>query len=176
MNPVWNRVSPPSGNFTTNSLMNEATLWLEITSHSHSLIPNTSLPAQWWSYLPSLLPDNSNVPNRSTVPCDWNVLFSVGRISPPPSTTRHRHWPQVPPTLHKRKREKYSVTATCFNRVPPIGTSSSFSSFTVILRYRRHQLCFGYQNNTTSTKMISRNTMTLAHIVNPPTLNKYTIF
>ena len=122
--PDLNLRCSPSGSFTTNSLMKVATLLLLTTSHSHFFMPSTSSGIS--IFISSFT--FTWQPRRHWVCCCLRVKkpVSVGRISPPPSVTRHLHIPHVPPPPHADGRKIFSALSV-LRRDAPGDTSSSFS-------------------------------------------------
>ena len=142
----------PTGSCTLNSLMKVATLRLLTTVHSYSLtfridcgttilrfsFTFTWQPKRQWSWICL----------RVKKPT------SVGKIEPPPSTTRHLHWPQLP--LPPQAEGRYTFcSARVLMRVLPTGTVSSLSSLMVIFTSPLGMSLL----RTQSSKATSRSTM-----------------
>ena len=113
--------------------MNVATLWLETTSHSHFLtlradsgttILRFSLTLTWhpnlqWSSICFLLKNPT----------------SVGRIVPPPSSTRHLHWPQLPLPPQADGRKIFCSARVASSELPGVTSTSFWPSLMLILTF-----------------------------------------
>ncbi len=119
----------PAGSCTLNSLMKVATLRLLTTVHSYSLMLRmlsgsfrlmSSFTFTW---------QPRRQPSCICLRLKWGV--SVGRMLPPPFTTRHLHWPQEP--LPPQAEGRWTpASPRVLIKVPPVGTVSSLSSLIVI--------------------------------------------
>ncbi len=121
--PLLNSSSSPSGSFTVNSLMNVATFSLEITSHS-SFFTERALSATWIFRL-SLTFTWQPRRQPSLICLRLKKPVSVGRISPPPSSTCTLHWPQLALPPQAEGRKIFSPASVAI-RLLPGATSSSF--------------------------------------------------
>ena len=100
--------------------MKVATLSLEITSHCHLLIENTSSGTCTCRSSRTLTWHDSR--QLSLASRKLTCCCSVGRMSPPPASTWQRHTPQVPPPPHADG----SITPLLdrvLSRVPPASVS-----------------------------------------------------
>src|SRR6056297_3560969 len=114
----------PSGNLTTNSLINVATFLFETTSHSHFCIPITSLG----TYILMLSFTLIWQPKRQLSCISFRVKnpVSVGRMVPAPDSTWHLHMPHVPPPPQAEgKNNSFSLKVE--SKVLPGWVSISFS-------------------------------------------------
>ena len=160
----------PLGSCTMNSLMKVATFLFEITSHSYSFTPKTS--SGTFTCMSSF-----TFVWQAKRQCSFCCLrekktFSVGRISPPPSSTWARHCPHFPPPPQADER-KMPPACNELNNVPPIGVSISFSPFTVSLTFPDGtNFALAYNNAPTSIIVTIRNTTVPLMMVSPPDINK----
>ena len=119
----------PAGSCTLNSLMKVATLRFETTVHSYSLMLRmlsgslrlrSSLTFTWHP---------RRQPSCICLRLKWGV--SVGRMLPPPLTTRHLHWPHEP--LPPQAEGRWTpCSLRVLISVPPVGTVISLSSLMII--------------------------------------------
>ena len=160
----------PLGNATINSLINVATFLLLITSHSHSLTPNTS--SGTWTTISSFTLHWQAKRQWSFTCLREKKPFSVGRISPPPSITWARHWPHLPPPPQAEDK-KMPPLCSAPSKVPPIGVSISFSPLTFKLTFPEGtNFALANKSKPTKISVINKNTIALTPIVSPPDINK----
>src|SRR5690606_319775 len=131
---IW--IYPPalypisSGISTTNSLIKEATLKLRTTLAFHFLIPNTasgiviSMSCFTFTWQARRIPSDSSFFEK------WGV--SVGRADPPPESTWHSHWMQVPPPPQAEGRNIF-LAPKVESREFPEETSTFFSPLIVMV-------------------------------------------
>ncbi|MCY1534389.1 hypothetical protein D9M68_697590 [compost metagenome] len=99
--------------------MKVATLGLDSTVHSHFFTPKTSSGTSIrMSCLTGVWQDRRQ-PSFAWRRVKWDS--SVGSISPPPLSTMHLHWAQVPPPPQAEER-KMSFAARVCSSLPPAGT------------------------------------------------------
>src|SRR5690554_7406562 len=118
--------------------MKVATFGLDSTVHSHFLTPKTSSGTLiFMSCLTGVWQDRRQ-PSRASRLLKWDS--SVASISPPPLSTTHLHWAQVPPPPQTEDR-KMPLSARVPSSLPPAGTVMVFSPlismFTSPLETRR---------------------------------------
>ena len=101
--------------------MNVATLWFETTSHSHFF--TLSAEAGTSIDISSLIFTWQPRRHFAAICLRLKKPTSVGRISPPPSVTRHLHCPQAPLPPHADGR-KIFCSASVERRFPPGVTST----------------------------------------------------
>ena len=153
----------PGGSCTLNSLIKVATLRLEITVHSYSLM---------------LSIDCGTAIFRSSFTFTWHPRrqcsciclrvkkpTSVGRMEPPPSSTRHLHCPQEPFPPHADGRYIF-CSANVEIRVLPEGTVSFLSSFIVMVTSPcGTNLALSTKSSATSRRMTTSMAMSEQSIV-----------
>ena len=162
--PLLKSRCSPSGSLTVNSLMKVATFLLEITSHSSFLTDRadsdtcifmSSLTLTWQ---PSLQP--------SLICLRLKNPTSVGRISPPPSSTCTLHWPQLALPPQADGRRIFSPARVLIRDEPGVTSSSFFpllmSIFTVPLGVI---LSFTTRSRITRMRVTTMITATAAMIV-----------
>ena len=122
--PLRNLRCSPSGSFTTNSLRKVEMLRFETTVHSHFLTPSTA-SGTWILRFSFTL---TWQPRRQ-----WSLAIlremkpvSVGRMSPPPSSTWHLHMPHEPPPPQADGR-KTLLLASVASSVEPLSVRMTFS-------------------------------------------------
>src|SRR5690554_4975574 len=96
--------------------MKVATLGFEITSHSHFLTPKISSGTSIFMSCLTGTWQERRQPSFFSRRVKWDS--SVGRIEPPPSSTRHLHCAQEPPPPQADER-KTPLAARVFSNLPP---------------------------------------------------------
>src|SRR5690606_575444 len=109
--------------------MKVATLLLEITSHSHFFTPkNSSGTSIFMSCLTATWQDRRQ-PSLISRLVKWPS--SVGRVSPPPSSTLHLHCAQEPPPPQAEDRKMPCPASVC-SSLPPAWAVMPFSGSSLI--------------------------------------------
>ncbi len=144
----------PAGSCTLNSLMKVATLRLLTTVHSYSLMLRMLsgsfrlMSSFTFTWHPRRQP--------SCICLRLKCGVSVGRMLPPPLTTRHLHWPQEP--LPPQAEGRWTPCSLSVDiSVPPVGTVISLSSLMVIFTLPcGMSLARRMSNAATSSSMTTR--------------------
>ena len=155
----------PLGRATMNSLMKVATLRLEITVHSHSLTSRTEAGTSISRFSLTFTWHARRQCSLASLREMWTA--SVGSISPPPSTTFTRHWPQLPFPPQAEGRKTF-CDAMVESRESPAGTLKDFSPLTVISTSPEcTRKCLATRSTITSSRVMVRKMPTPVMIVVP---------